>query len=429
MEQLEPRVMLSTVSWDGGAGTNSWHDKANWSNDTLPGVNDDVFISVQDEPNVTFSAGNTTVASVTSNEKFTITGGSLSVTGDLGVSAHALTVGGGTLGVSGLLRVTNGELAYNAGTISGTPELSSSALKLGGGAGGNTFILGGNSTITGDIKAGQTVWIRGANFGANARVSAANSFTNAGTIRLESQDLEWETFLTISSGTLTNTGTIEANLGSSGPNRIIGSVENKASFKVQNGAALSLELAGGKEFKQTAGTVTITGSLTTNNGAVTVAGGAVTVGGGLRIAFGSLTWTGGTLSGSSVIAGSALTLGPNAQSAAEFILHGSVIFSGNIAAGQTVWVQGSDDLGAANTTAAASFSNAGVLRLESVDNAWDSALTMQNNSVLTNTGTIQARMGSQGTRSVLGKLTNNGVVFVELGVTLFTGSYTEGGGG
>jgi hypothetical protein len=428
-DRLEDRIVLATAFWDGGAETNSWHDKANWSNDTLPQPGDDVVISVQEDPNVAYSSGNLSIASLTTNENFSITAGGLSVTGDFTANQHAITVGGGTLGVAGLFRLNGGELRYQAGTINGSPELSSAALKLTGGVGAATFILGGGSSIEGNIGAAQTVWVRGANFGTNANVKAPNSLTNAGTLRLESQDLEWETYFTITSGTLTNTGTIEINQGSNGPNRIIGSVENKGTFEINAGAPLSLELGGGKTFTQSAGSMTVDGSLTVANGAMTLSGGAVTANGSMRVAFGSLSWTGGTLGGEVTIAGAALTLGPGATSAVTLIIHGSVDFAGNIASAQTVWVQGSDDLGLAQLHVATSFTNAGLLRLESVNNEWDSALTLNNNAVLTSTGTFEANLGSLGTRSISGKIINEGVVSIESGVTLFVGAYTQSAGG
>ena len=44
VESLEPRQMLTAVSWDGGAFTQNWHDPLNWSNDAIPTVADDVTI-------------------------------------------------------------------------------------------------------------------------------------------------------------------------------------------------------------------------------------------------------------------------------------------------------------------------------------------------------------------------------------------------
>lgn len=34
VEQLEGRMLLTAVSWDGGAGTANWHDVLNWSSDS-----------------------------------------------------------------------------------------------------------------------------------------------------------------------------------------------------------------------------------------------------------------------------------------------------------------------------------------------------------------------------------------------------------
>lgn len=45
LESLEDRILLATVTWDGGAGTFNWGDAANWSTDALPTANDDVVIS------------------------------------------------------------------------------------------------------------------------------------------------------------------------------------------------------------------------------------------------------------------------------------------------------------------------------------------------------------------------------------------------
>jgi hypothetical protein len=428
LDQLEQRVLLATVFWDGGAGTNSWHDKANWSNDTLPGSSDDVVISVQDNPTVTFSAGQTTVASMSSNESFTISGGTLSVTGGLSAAVGPFTVGGGTLAVGGTFGLTLTELRYNGGTISATPELVGGGLKFGGGTGAATFILGGFGTLGGNIGAGQTVWIRGSSSGANASITAAASFTNAGTIRLQSTDAEWDSILTLSSGTLTSTGTIEANLGSGGPRRIFGSLNNNGALNVQAGALLSLHLDEGSTFTHS-GSAAIAGTLEATDGPVSVTAGTLNASGQFTVRNGSLTWNGGIIQGDVLVGASGLVLGANAKSAVSIVIHGSSTISGNIAAGQSVWVQGSDELGPAILKASASFTNAGLLRIESVDHEWESSVTLLNNAVLTNTGTIEANAGSGGPRSVNGKTVNNGVVAIQIGVTLFAGSLTQGAGG
>lgn len=44
MESLEDRAVPAVITWDGGAGSNHFWDKANWSTDTVPGKNDDVIV-------------------------------------------------------------------------------------------------------------------------------------------------------------------------------------------------------------------------------------------------------------------------------------------------------------------------------------------------------------------------------------------------
>jgi hypothetical protein len=44
VECLEPRMMLSSVTWKGGGPDNRWGDPANWPNNTLPASGDDVII-------------------------------------------------------------------------------------------------------------------------------------------------------------------------------------------------------------------------------------------------------------------------------------------------------------------------------------------------------------------------------------------------
>src|SRR5688572_11331737 len=80
MEQFEPRTLMAAVAWDGGAGTNSWHDAANWNRggvDAVPVNGDDVTINVAANPTVTFSTGTVTLNSLTTNEALTVSGGTL----------------------------------------------------------------------------------------------------------------------------------------------------------------------------------------------------------------------------------------------------------------------------------------------------------------------------------------------------------------
>ena len=46
IEWMEPRTLLSAVSWTGGGGDNNWDTAANWNTDSVPGSGDDVTIAI-----------------------------------------------------------------------------------------------------------------------------------------------------------------------------------------------------------------------------------------------------------------------------------------------------------------------------------------------------------------------------------------------
>jgi hypothetical protein len=92
--------MLAIINWNGQGDGQSWGDVNNWVGKVLPGAQDDVVIDVANNPTVVFSTGNVSVASLTSAESFSITGGTFTVTGDSVVNgAFAMT--GGTLVANG----------------------------------------------------------------------------------------------------------------------------------------------------------------------------------------------------------------------------------------------------------------------------------------------------------------------------------------
>jgi hypothetical protein len=93
-ESLENRQLLAVVQWIGGSG--DWNVGANWSNGVGPGTEDDVVIDVSGDVSVTHAAGEHTVASITANDRFSLTGGILRVNGNLGGSGP-IQFAGGTL--------------------------------------------------------------------------------------------------------------------------------------------------------------------------------------------------------------------------------------------------------------------------------------------------------------------------------------------
>ena len=96
-DPLEPRLLLSTVAWDGGGDGLSWHDPLNWSEDQVPLADDDVVIEGAGGA-IEYSAlaGDSSIRSLLSDRALVLTGGSLSVADTVALSAAA----GGQLGQS-----------------------------------------------------------------------------------------------------------------------------------------------------------------------------------------------------------------------------------------------------------------------------------------------------------------------------------------
>lgn len=100
-----------TVTWDGGAGTTSWHDAANWDNNAVPGPGDDVCLLGPATSTVTHSTGTTQIASLLARQGFTLSGGTLELQSTLRTSSAtpccSFTLSGGVLAGRGTLEVAN----------------------------------------------------------------------------------------------------------------------------------------------------------------------------------------------------------------------------------------------------------------------------------------------------------------------------------
>ena len=121
LEWMEPRTLLSAVTWTGEAGDNNWDTPANWSTDSVPGSGDDVTIDIA--ANVVHSDNVTdSINSLTSTEPLTISGGTLSIASASTIGG-ALTISGGTLTGAGDVSVS-GLVTLTTGTLSGSSTLN-----------------------------------------------------------------------------------------------------------------------------------------------------------------------------------------------------------------------------------------------------------------------------------------------------------------
>lgn len=124
-DALESRVLLATVAWDGGAGTDSWHDAMNWDGDVLPGPTDDVVINVPGDQTIEFTTGITIVKSLDNSEMFDLSAGTLFVNGNW-IQRDLMTMTGGIVDGTGDLVVKNG-LEWSGGVMRGNRTIIEAA--------------------------------------------------------------------------------------------------------------------------------------------------------------------------------------------------------------------------------------------------------------------------------------------------------------
>ncbi len=97
LEGLESRALLSNVSWINASG-GDWDTASNWSDDLVPGPNDNVTISLSSTETITHSLSNSdSVLSLTTNGStvLKITNGSLSLGAGSSTLAGPVTVSSG----------------------------------------------------------------------------------------------------------------------------------------------------------------------------------------------------------------------------------------------------------------------------------------------------------------------------------------------
>ena len=236
IEWMEPRTLLSAVTWTGTAGDNNWDTAANWSTDTIPGAADDVTINIAADV-VHSDDVSDSINSLTSTEPLTISGGSLSIAAASTTSA-ALTIDGGTLTGTGAITV-GGLLTLTSGTLSDSGTVTANGGIAINPAGGS-FALDG-TTLTN--AAGQTATWSGAASGIAGSNGAV--FNNLGT------------FLAQNDGTFTGSsgGASFNNQGSFTKSGDVGEVDfgPQAAFNVSGGGAVDVQsgtlglLAGGTD--------------------------------------------------------------------------------------------------------------------------------------------------------------------------------------
>jgi hypothetical protein len=180
----------------------------------------------------------------------------------------------------------------------------------------------------------------------------------------------------------------------------------------------------------TGGELDVTGTAEfDSDSTLAISGGLFNAQGGLAFNHGVLDFSGGAFGSNPVL--NAATLNLLSSTPATFILQNASTINGDLAAGQALWVRGSNQLGHTTVTWASGLQNAGTVRLESIDNTWQSALSVSGGTLInTAGGLIQVNAGSGGNRVLTGNLTNLGTLTVGAGTVLKAdgSTFTQAGG-
>jgi hypothetical protein len=323
---------------------------------------------------------------------------------------------GGTITGPGTVQLdTAATLNFTGGTTTGAPVfLSNATLDLGAGATAPaSFVMAGvNGHVTGTLQNGQSLWVRGQGSHGTGLVTAAGTFTNLGNLRLESVISNYESNF---AGDFTNgpSGVIDVNVGTGGARRITGVVTNQGAVNINQPTNFTGTL------NHDAGMVTVAAGqflLLGTSQTFNLRGGTIAGAGTVQVDGGTFNFDGGTTTGAPVsLPTSTLNIGAGATLPASFVMIGAGHMSGNIAAGQTVWVRGQGSHGTALLTAAGDFTNAGLLRLESQVSNYASQLAVPGGT-LTNTGTVDIGLGTGGVRAIAANVANQGVFRVNAGI-------------
>jgi hypothetical protein len=394
-----------------------------------------------------------------------LTGGAVNMDGNISLSDGIFTQNGGTLTyTSGA--ISSGLYRYLGGTITGTPMLTSATLEIGPAATDPvSFLLSNSNSLASDVHAGQTLTVQNNTTSGTHGLTSASGFTNDGSI-LVTGTSSGTTYLTVTTGTLTNsaTGLIHFQVGGGGRtftgdlanngtvtvdrattlNKVSGQYTNNNLFTVNN--PLTVSNAG--TFNQAAGTLDVNSTFSlTGASALNLNGGALNMDGNIMLSDGIFTqnggalnytsgsinsglyrYLGGTITGTPMLTSATLEIGPAATDPVTFLMSNSNGLASDVHAGQTLSVQNNTTSGTHGLTSASGFTNDGSILVTSTSSG-TTFLTLTTGT-LTNspTGLLHYQAGG-GSRTFTGDLVNNGTVQVDRSTTFNKagGMYTNNG--
>lgn len=409
----------ATVSWNVD-NDGFWDEGANWSTGSVPNPADDVVISrPAANITVTFRSGTQSIKSLTCDETFVLSGGTLTI----GFTSPLtnITISGGTLNGNGNLNIS-GLLTWSGGVMGG---------------GGATNANGG--MMINNPSALQITDTRTINLSGAATVTGAGGFSNsAGATfnNLSGSTFTVETAAAFMGGSFNNDGTVTV---SSGTFALNCAGMHSGSFTVA--ALATLQFQGSNTLTPDAavtaeGTVAFAGGTTTFNGGTynvtgttDVSGGTTTFNAGVMMdAVGTFIISGGTIDFSS---GELIRVPTYTQSGGT--LSGS---DGMNIAGLLKWSGGTmGGTGVVNANGGMQIDNAGTVRIADtrrLNNAgvafWTGAGNISQDAGATFTNQPDSTFNIQTSGDVVdGTFSNSGMVIKTAGsgdgVTRFTGAF------
>ena len=401
-EALEPRQLLTAISWDGGGDGTTFTDPNNWSTDTVPGAADDATIGSPFGSAFTVSLG-----SNISLNSLTMTSDDATLSFNPG---RVLTLNSNSTVQAGSIELPDGSRINGAGGLTNEGAILVT---------GNAHIVPGSFSQNGTLTVGAT----------SAFVTlTVDDVVNSGTIELGNGTTSTATIQVNNGHTLTNAAT--GNLNTDGPaasqSRVLGNLTNDGDVSVTNIF----------EFNSNGTTLLNRGDIDVNPGGSAVLGSTSTV--TFIQESGSLTnngefstapqetiqFDGGTIDGSNPIEMFFGTFKLAAGNTQPFSVEatGTVRLEGDLASGQSfsVFANGATS---GQLTVDTDFTNAGNVSLSGMPGATGGVtLSAGNASVVTNqaTGTIDVS-GSGSFFVNVTDLVNEGTIHLARDLTL-TGS-------
>ncbi|RPI83952.1 MAG: hypothetical protein EHM42_07930, partial [Planctomycetaceae bacterium] len=469
-EVLETRVLLTAISWDGGAGDGLWSSALNWSTNVVPGSADDVTLDVAGDVTITVRGAPTAVASLVNRE-------TLSIEGRIATGQATLTVTNNVTNEGTIrLETTSNDasdrganLVVNNGTLTNT---ATGVIDVRAGQGDARSITG-NTTNLGTIQteAGTTLEVKLVNKSFIQAGGAVNSsggvVVNGGTFHLTGGALSGTVRAYNSSISLASTLSTASTLRTVGPNtQLISDVPSTVTLWVEgtmtygyaqltvaqdltNHGTIHLETTSNDAYDRATYLATASGRTLTNasDGVIESALGAgsfrqisgrliqqgtISVLSGTASFLGQFVADGGTYFGPFYVRNSDLSVLAGSPTPLRLAGSSNRLMTDN-PAGSTLWLDGNTLYGYSQLSVSQNLINQGTIHLETTSNdAYDRGtyLVTAAGVTLTNAsdGVIESVQGAGDIRLISGRLLQQGVISVVSGTAEFAGHLDAAGG-